>query len=309
MAFAQSVEVLLIGRSSPDFGTGAVAGPATAALVELDPMRDGKKAAITATAAVTVARRARPHRLGRGAGDACGADADPLCPAGGSVAGQRSCLGLAALARGDAATPCDERRRFDVGGFGPLLREAGLPFAIACFGMALAWMVGGTFVALGPSFAHRLVGIDSKALAGLTVSAFQIAAGITPIFTRQLSSRQALAGGAVMMSASLCLCAVAAAWGSAALFCIATLLHRLAGTAPGFAGRAGLANRSAPARGRSSLVSLSYAAGYIGNLVPVIAMGMVIDHFGLFTALAAGAATAAVFTLVLVLACLRIRER
>ena len=53
------------------------------------------------------------------------------------------------------------------------------------------------------------------------------------------------------------------------------------------------ASRSAPAQGRATIVSFTYIAGYLGNLIPVLTLGLVADRFGLFAALAslAGAAT------------------
>ena len=53
MAFAHGLPMLLTGRFFAGMGTGCIMGPATAALVELDPARDRVRAAIVATVAVT----------------------------------------------------------------------------------------------------------------------------------------------------------------------------------------------------------------------------------------------------------------
>src|ERR1700761_637276 len=53
MALAQGLPMLLIGRFFAGMGTGCIMGPAPAALVELDPLRDRVRAAVVATVSVT----------------------------------------------------------------------------------------------------------------------------------------------------------------------------------------------------------------------------------------------------------------
>jgi MFS family permease len=146
--------------------------------------------------------------------------------------------------------------------------------------MAAAWMVGGCFLGLGPIFARRLAGIHDPALAGLTVAVFQIVAGCAQLGLRNLPPRRLVIAGTALMASGLLLATLAAAIGSAALFCAGALFTGT-GYGCGFSGAAAIGSRSAPARGRATIVSFTYIAGYLGNLLPVLSLGVVADQFGL----------------------------
>jgi MFS family permease len=285
MATAGSVAALLVGRVFAGFGTGAVMGPATAALVELDPMRDGKKAAVIATVAITAGGTLGPILTGAALALNAAPGVTPYIVL--AIAAVVTAICLSQTAWPAKPPPAVQMRTgIPAHGFGRTLRNAGLPYIIACAGMALAWMVGGTFVGLGPTFARHLIGVHSAALAGLTVSAFQVVAGASQLLCRSMTLKRLLVGGAILMGLSLLLCTLAAAMDSAALFCLGTLSTG-AGFGCAFAGSAALASRSAPLRSRATLVSLAYAVGYIGNLLPVVALGAIADDLGLFDAMAA----------------------
>ena len=294
MALAHGLPMLLIGRFFAGMGTGCIMGPATAALVELDPMRDRVRAAVIATVAVTagitsgviisaialeadVAPTVAPFAI-------LAVAAATILVALRFVAWTRASVVPATL---DRATPAEAKP-----GAGALLREAGLPFVLSCAGMATAWMVGGCFLALGALFARRLAGIHDPAVAALTVAVFQIVAGCAQLGGRNLAPRRLVIGGVALAASGLLLATLAAAIGSAALFCVGALFTG-AGYGGGFSGAAAIGSRSAPARGRATIVSFTYIAGYLGNLLPVLTLGLIADRFGLFAALAslAGAAT------------------
>ena len=284
MAMAGSVDALLVGRVFAGFGTGAVMGPATAALVELDPKRDGKKAAVIATVAITAGGALGPILSGAALALNAAPSVTPYIVLAVAAVVTAICLSRTAWPATSPVVHLSVGIATD--GFGRTLRNAGLPYVIACAGMALAWMVGGTFVGLGPTFARHLIGIHSAALAGLTVSAFQVVAGTSQLLTRSMTLKRMLVGGAILMGLSLLLCTLAAAMDSAVIFCLGTVLTG-AGFGCCFAGSAALASRSAPPHSRATLVSLAYAVGYIGNLLPVVALGAIADDLGLFDAMAA----------------------
>jgi MFS family permease len=292
MAVAQSVPMLLIGRFLAGMGTGCIMGPATAALVELDPARDRVRAAVIATVSVTagitsgVIISAIALELGLAPTVA------PFALLALSAAAVLIALRLVAWAPPEV-TPARAHATTGVKpGTWALLREAGVPFVVSCVAMAMAWMVGGCFLALGALFARRLAGIHDPAVAALTVAIFQIIAGSGQLGLRNQPPRRLVIGGCGFMAAGLLLATLAAAIGSAALFCVGALFTG-AGYGCGFSGAAAICSRSAPARGRATVVSIAYIAGYLGNLLPVLTLGVVADHLGLFAALAtlAGAAT------------------
>jgi MFS family permease len=294
MALAHGLPMLLIGRFLAGMGTGSIMGPATAALVELDPARDRVRAAVVATVAVTagITSGVMISAVALEAGVA--PTVAPFAFLGVSAATILLALRLAPWAPPEIApaTLHPAATAAVKPSSATLMREAGLPFVLSCAGMATAWMVGGSFLALGALFARRLAGIHDPAVAALTVAVFQIVAGCTQLAGRNLPPRRLVIAGVSLAASGLLLATLAAAIGSAALFCVGALFTG-AGYGCGFSGSAAIGNRSAPAQGRATIVSFTYIAGYLGNLIPVLTLGLVADHFGLFAALAslAGAAT------------------
>ncbi len=300
MALAHGVPMLLVGRFFAGMGTGCIMGPATAALVELDPARDRVRAAVVATVAVTA---------GITSGviiSAIALEADvaptvtPFVILALSAATTLAALPLVPWARPEVAPATLHPSKTTAGPPGglALLREAGLPFVVSCAGMATAWMAGGSFLALGAIFARRLAGIHDPAVAALTVAAFQIVAGCAQLGGRNLEPRRVLVAGSGLMALGLLLATTAAAVGSAAVFCVGALFTGV-GYGCGFSGAAAIGSRSAPARGRATIVSFTYVAGYLGNLVPVMTLGLIADQFGLFAAIATLASAAVVCGLAL----------
>ena len=310
MAIAQSVPTLLIGRFFAGMGTGCVMGPATAALIELDPARDRIRAAIIATVAVTAGITSGILLT------ACMLEAD-LAPAKGPFIVLATLAVMVMIALRIAPWPQTEiapaTQHPDGGGRAKanvweLVQEAGIPFGIACAGMATAWMAGGSFLALGAIFARQLAGIRNPALAALTVAVFQIVAGCIQLGGRNQSPVRLLVGGMGLMILGLALATLAAATGSAAIFCAGALFTGL-GYGSGFSGAAAIGGRSAPARGRATIVSFTYIAGYLGNLGPVMILGAVADHFGLFGAIATLAVAGTVCGILLSLAAIAVSRR
>jgi MFS family permease len=309
MALAQGLPMLLIGRFFAGMGTGCIMGPATAALVELDPLRDRVRAAVVATVSVTAGITSGVILSAVALEAGMAPTVAPFALLALSAATILVALRLVPWAPPEVAHatvhPAAPGRAKP--GLWPLLKEAGLPFVVSCAGMAAAWMVGGCFLALGAIFARRLAGIHDPALAALTVAVFQIVAGCAQLGGRNLPPRRLVITGAALASSGLLLATLAAATGSAALFCVGALFTG-AGYGAGFSGAAAIGNRSAPARGRATIVSFSYIAGYIGNLLPVLALGVIADRFGLFAALASLAGAAIVLGSAVAFGTLRLRE-
>jgi MFS family permease len=291
MAVAQSVPMLLVGRILAGIGTGAAVGPATAALLELDPARDGTRAAVVATVAMTAGGVIGPVVSGIAIQTGAAPTVTPFVLL--AVAALVVLIGLRLAPWASAqATPVARRDRVSPK-LGALIRAAGAPFFVACAGLALTFMVAGTFLGLGPSFARRLVGISNPALAGLTVAVFQVVGGSAQLACRKRPPLKVLLVGVVMLPCGVVIATFAAAIGSAILFGLGTLCTGL-GYGACFSGAAALGSRSAPANGRATIVSLTYVAGYTGNLLPVLGIGLLATWFGLFTAMASLAAVATI---------------
>ncbi|HEX3982765.1 MAG TPA: MFS transporter, partial [Acidisoma sp.] len=174
MAVAQSLPMLLVGRFFAGMGTGCVMGPATAALVELDPQRDRVRAAIIATVAVTAGITSGVVITAFALQAQIAPLLFPFAMLGISAVILAAALPLAPWAPRDVLPATVHIEQGSKPSLGLLIRESGPGFWLACAGMATAWMVGGCFLALGAIFARQLAGIHNPAAAGLTVAAFQI---------------------------------------------------------------------------------------------------------------------------------------
>lgn len=295
MALAHSVPALLIGRFFAGMGTGCIMGPATAALIELDPARDRVRAAIIATVAITAGITSGVVITAAALATNFAPTLTPFV-----LLASLAALLLVALRAAPWTSPDvpSATAHLAVPGIKPrvgaLLREAGRPFVISCAAMATAWMAGGCFLALGAIFARQLAGIHNPAVAALTVAVFQIVAGSAQLGGRNFRPHSLAITGAGLMAAGLLLATAAAAFSAASLFCIGALATGL-GYGCCFSGAAAISSHSAPARGRATIVSFTYIAGYLGNLIPVMLLGVIADHCGLFAAIAslAGAVTLA----------------
>ena len=307
MALAHGLPMLLTGRFFAGMGTGCIMGPATAALVELDPLRDRVRAAVVATVSVTAGITSGVLISAAALEAGVAPTVAPFVLLALSATMILVALRLVSWAPPDGAPAT--RHPAAIAAAKPrtsaLVREAGLPFVVSCAAMATAWMVGGCFLALGALFARRLADIHDPALAALTVAVFQIVAGCAQLAARNQPPRRLVIGGVTLAACGLLLATLAAAFGSATLFCIGALFTG-AGYGCGFSGAAGIGSRSAPARGRATIVSFTYIAGYLGNLVPVLALGLIADHFGLFAALASLACAATVLGAIVALATRRL---
>lgn len=300
MALAHSVPALLVGRFFAGMGTGCIMGPATAALIELDPLRDRVRAAIIATLAITAGITSGVVITAAALAAHFAPTLTPFVLLASLAAFLLAALRMAPWTPPDVpsatthlAAPAIKPR------LGEVLREAGKPFVISCAGMATAWMAGGCFLALGAIFARQLAGIHNPAVAALTVAVFQIVAGSAQIGGRNFRPRTLAMAGAGLMAAGLLLAAAAAALTASWLFCLGALATGL-GYGFCFSGAAAISSHSAPARGRATVVSFTYIAGYLGNLIPVMLLGVIADCFGLFAAIACLAGAVTLFGMLLV---------
>ncbi len=272
---------LFIGRFLAGIGTGGVTGAANAALMELDPKLDARRSAVLATSVFTIG-----CALGPIISAACLAlDLAPLHLPFLLIAA----LALVALA-GLALAPWHPQR-FAAAPVDPALAPvmaqapprgpSRLPaFAVAAAGVFIAWTVGSSFAALGPSFVHELLHLPSMAAAGLIVSLFQLVGGLSQIAAGRLSSNRALIGGVAIVAVATAACLVAIETASPLAFFAGTVLIGI-GYGGAFVGAAGVINRIAPPDRRAGFVSAFYVTAYLANCLPVLALGRLGDMFGL----------------------------
>lgn len=280
-ATADSLHALFIGRLCAGVGTGGLTGAANAALIELDPRADSRRNAVIATAFFTGGCALGPMLSAA----ALHFDAWPLklpffIIAALAVVTLVGLLTASWRVAPRAATPAASSTEGTV----PLSdRERLTAFGVAAGGLIIAWAVGSTFAALGPTFVHELLDISSLAVAGVIVGLFQLVAGLSQLACQKLPSNRALILGTITIAVAMVLSAVAIWTGAPWLFIAATVLNGI-GYGGAFVGAAGITNRIAPPRSRATWISAFYMTGYLANALPVLVMGKLGDTLGLFGA-------------------------
>jgi predicted MFS family arabinose efflux permease len=284
-ALATGTAWLFAARATLGVAQGMLSGAATAALAELNPAADPRRAALLAT----------------------------LSQAGGAAAGVLLCGVLAQWAPAPEVTPfaagmiicalaasaltfvpeTAERQR---GGL--RIRRPRVPaeirgaFARVSLTAAAVWaVVAGLFLAVMPSYAGQLV-LHSRNLALLALMAALV---LVSSCAAQLAVRrgappaQAQAAGLVLLAAGLLALVLAAPAHSAALLVTGAILAG-AGHGLAFLAAQDELTRIAPAHQRAEVSAAFYVCIYLGVSVPVIGIGLVAVATTLFTAITTFAA-------------------
>lgn len=297
-AFADDLPELFLGRLLAGLGTGALTGSANAALMDFDAQDLRKRAASIATLAFTGGAALGPVLSSAALYLEFWPRSSPflfnvtlaLLTGLGLLLGrwpQRPAVPALQRAASDRESPLCA------------LRPIRQPFAMLCAALVLAWSVGSLFVALGPTLLASTLPSGSLAAGGLVVAGFQLSAGASQFFCRQLQARPAIRLGSILLAVSWCGCVVSLVYCQGWSFCLLTLL---AGTGYGasFVGAVGRLGAIAPAEHRGALNSLLYVAGYLGSALCILGIGAVVDAIGMLPAMTvlAGAVVLAAVALV-----------
>jgi MFS family permease len=283
---AQSAAWLLAARAAQGAGVGMLSGAATAALAELHPEGDRKKAALAATVALTG---------GSAVGPLFGGLLAQYGPHPVVVPYLANLVLLAAVSAGLwAAMPETVTRE---PGTEASLRPrrprvpAGVryPFALGSGACFVGWAVAGLFIALVPHYADALLGVGNLAVAGSPVSLMLGAACVSQVALRKLPPGYAMALGMAAQVAGLAAILVAVPAGSVWWLLAGALLDG-AGLGLAFMGGLGLVGRIAPAASRAEVLSACYVIIYLGESIPVLGVGYGAAWIGLYPAVAAFAA-------------------
>jgi MFS family permease len=153
-------------------------------------------------------------------------------------------------------------------------------FAAGVAGFA-AFSLLGIFSALAPTFLGSVLHQHSHAVGGAVVFMIFAISAATQVVVGHFDYRKVVTFGLVLFLLVLALIVAGLSQASLGLF--------LAGTAVGgvavgcvFIGSLSTANRLAPAERRGQVVSSYFVLCYLGLAVPVIAVGLFSEHFGIF---------------------------
>lgn len=271
---AQSVAWLLVARTVQGLATGAALGAAGAALIDLAPRGDARRAALV---------NGVGSALGMGAGGLVSALLVEYVPAP-RVTPFAVLFALFALAlAGTLALPEPVRRagRARLRIERPRVpREIRRPFAIAAGGVFASWSVGGLYLTLAPSLTQELLHTHSHVAGGVAVFSLAGAGALSQLAFRRLAAEHAMHRGAVALAVGMVALALSLSTGSAAVFLAATALTG-AGFGVAFMGAIRVVSTAAPSEHRAAVMSAFYVVAYVAISVPAIAAGLAATDLGL----------------------------
>jgi MFS family permease len=272
---ASSVGWLFLGRVLSGFSAGLMTGTATAALTDMLGPAKPRRASIVSTVVNTGGLGLGPLMAGLFA---------QYLPHPTVLVFEvyLAFLAVAALAVAWVPETVPERGRLTLrfAGFGFPSSGRDEFFAAGVAGFA-AFSLLGIFSALAPSFLGSVLHEHSHAVGGAVVFMIFAISAATQVVVGHFDYRKVVTFGLALFLLVLALIVAGLSQASLGLF--------LAGTAVGgvavgcvFIGSLSTANRLAPAERRGQVVSSYFVLCYLGLAVPVIAVGVSAEHFGIF---------------------------
>lgn len=291
-AVAHDVVLLIIGRFFNGLGTGIVTGMASVALYDLAPPKGKALAAAVATLVFTGGAAGGPLLSSA----ALALDVAPtLIPfliivaiALIACAGLFKCQWPSRPARTPATKAAKESKEsMDAGdageGVGASRGTSWAFYGLACFAVAVAWMVGSTLMAIGADLGQTIFVLGDASLAGLIPALFQLFGGIGQAVCSKVHPVKAIGIGLAGMLL-IQIAQVGAAWGvhGSIVLGLMSMDGFMYGVA--FVGALGLASSAVAPDQRERLISGFYIVGYLANAIPSLLMGVLIDQTSLGTA-------------------------
>jgi predicted MFS family arabinose efflux permease len=270
--------LLFVGRLVSGLAAGLITSAATAALIELQPQQDTRRASLVSTAAST---------FGLGLGPVLSgilAEYGPLpvrlpyavylfllVPAVAAV------LVMPETVTTPSSTPRWQPQRLGVP------HEARSIFVVAAAAGFAGFAILGLFLSLAPTFVRGELGIGNLAVAGVVVFAVFGASSVSQLLLQGLRDRLAIGIGLLALPLGLLLIVLALERRSLALFLLGAVV---AGLGQGLVFMGGLAtiNRVAPAEQRAATIASYFVVSSIAISVPAIGVGFAAQSFGLYDA-------------------------
>jgi MFS family permease len=298
-ALAAGTAWLFAARILQGIALGAASGPLTAALAELEPTGNRRKAALVSTVASVAGLGLGPVLAGLLAQYAPAPHVLPfalelvlLVPA---------VAAIVALPATHPATRWRPRR--------PQI-PANMRTAFATSGTAsfLAFAVIGLFLTLIPTYVATLSSSKNLLLGGAAVALMLLCAALAQLAGYRKPARSLELAGLPLLAAGLVLLALAGGLSSLILLLVATVI---AGAGQGLVYLGGLTaiNQAAPADRHADVLSSLYGILYLGVGLPVIGVGFLATVAGLLAAVQYFAGVVAMLCVVVLFALARARRR
>ncbi|WP_131741783.1 MFS transporter [Actinomadura roseirufa] len=290
-ALASGTAWLFAARVLQGLALGAASGPLTAALAELEPGGDRRRAALVSTVASVGGLGLGPVLAGALAEYA---PAPRVLPFVVEIA-----LLVPAAAAIAALPPAPPGGRWRP-------RRPGVPapvravFATSGTASFLAFAVIGLFLTLVPAYVSTLSGSGNLLLGGAAVALMLLCSALAQLAGYGREARALELAGLSLLAAGLALLALAGGIGSLPLLLAAAVIGGI-GQGLAFLGGLTAVSRAAPAGRHAEVLSGFYVVIYLGVGLPVVGVGLLALSAGLLTAVQWFAAvTAALCAVVLI---------
>jgi MFS family permease len=173
--------------------------------------------------------------------------------------------------------------------------EVRRPFLVACLGAFSAFGIFGLYASLAPSFIRQMLPWHGPAVSGLSIAMILFLSAAVQWFARPLHTKTCAIWGLAMLA--LCnVLLMATTYTHWPLLFVLSVMATSAGH--GLANLAGVAivNKIAGPENRAALLSTYLVVGYLGTLVPILALGWLSDVLGLTAAIEIFCAAMALLT-------------
>ena len=275
---ATGTPYLFAGRAMMGLSTGTLTAAGTAAMVDLEPRHDRKRASLQTTIGFLTGAAFGPLVFGVVAQYLPRPTMTPflvelvlqlLALVGVVYMGEPATHQLKAMTWKiqRPSIPADIRRLF----------------VLAGFVVSIGWMVGGIYGSLSGSLDRQLLHVKSHAVAGVVLFVFAFIGGASQFLFRLRPARTAMLVGVAATAIGIVIVEGALYAVSAPLFLVATVVAGI-GNGLCFIGSLSLVNEIAAPDKRAELVAAYNVVAYFALSLPVIGVGVMANVFGLKTA-------------------------
>ena len=153
-------------------------------------------------------------------------------------------------------------------------------FFIAGFTAFCAFGAFSLFASLSPSFVKDLIPWHGPLVSGAAISSILLISALVQFFAKNLTAAKSLTLGLMTLLLSFILLGLCMSMQWSTLFFISDILVGV-GHGLGLLGAFGLIHQMTSADNRAAVMSTYLFIGYLGTIVPIIAVGYLADHFGL----------------------------
>lgn len=165
-------------------------------------------------------------------------------------------------------------------------RSASSAFVLVCALPFLAFGVFGLYAAMSPLFLDKLVPWHGPVVSGTAIAVILFASATVQVLAGRMPTQWCGFGGFVGLALSNALL-IFNLWASSAVLFVLGVACTAVGHGMSMLSGMSMVNRIARPDNRSGLLSTYLVVGYVGCMLPMMAMGWIADHFGMNVAVCA----------------------